>query len=129
MEDSENSREVPWKASGRNITGIIVDEGITRISNYAFYDCSKLQKASLPESADSGTFFDHELRTVFSDGRPKISAIAAAEAGEPGLFISHTISAAYLHVFFELTIKAAAPGEEFELIIGHFHSKTRHLTK
>lgn len=50
MEDSENSREVPWKDSRKKITGVIVDEGVTRIGNYAFYDCSKLQKASLPES-------------------------------------------------------------------------------
>ena len=41
------SHYVPW---GREITEVILKNGVTSIGNYAFYECKSLEKISIPES-------------------------------------------------------------------------------
>ena len=55
--DRENSRS-PWY--GKKITSAVLEEGITNIGNYAFFDCTSLTSITLPDSVTeiSDTAFD-----------------------------------------------------------------------
>lgn len=44
---SYNSSSIPW---GRDITEVIILDGVTSIGNYAFYGCSNLSKITIPDS-------------------------------------------------------------------------------
>lgn len=46
-------RSVPWYSSRDSISAVVVEEGVTGISPYAFYDCSALTSAALPDSLTS----------------------------------------------------------------------------
>lgn len=50
MTDYLSANEVPWKAYSEAIEIIDIDEGITSIGNYAFYDCSKAKEINVPDS-------------------------------------------------------------------------------
>lgn len=39
----------PWFAYAPNIKGVVLEEGVTSIGNYAFYDCTNLVSATIPE--------------------------------------------------------------------------------
>ena len=45
--DNYQSHYVPW---GREITEVILENGVTSIGNYAFYECKSLEKINIPES-------------------------------------------------------------------------------
>lgn len=40
----------PWKVYSDSITSLIIQNGITRIGNSAFYGCSKMKSATIPDS-------------------------------------------------------------------------------
>lgn len=42
--------QAPWASLGENITEVVMEEGISRIGDEAFYCCTYLKKASLPAS-------------------------------------------------------------------------------
>jgi len=44
---------IPWKEITSLITKVVVDDGITTIGNYAFYDCDRLKEADIPDSVVS----------------------------------------------------------------------------
>ena len=45
-----NSNRAPWYADRAKVTSIVVAEGMTSIGNFAFHNCSKATKITLPES-------------------------------------------------------------------------------
>ena len=50
---STNNTYDPWYESRSSITKVVVEQGITSIGNYAFYQCSNLTQVSLPDSLES----------------------------------------------------------------------------
>ena len=45
-----SSSDVPWYNYRTLITTVVLESGITRIGNYAFYDCDNLTNISIPDS-------------------------------------------------------------------------------
>lgn len=45
-----SQEQAPWASLGENITEVVMEEGISRIGDEAFYCCTYLKKASLPAS-------------------------------------------------------------------------------
>ena len=45
--------DAPWMGYCDRITALVVNEGVTSIGNYAFYNCSKLENASIADSVAS----------------------------------------------------------------------------
>ena len=50
MDDYSWNRYAPWYAYRSQIDSVTIDEGVTSIGVYAFYNCTGLTKASIPES-------------------------------------------------------------------------------
>ncbi len=50
MADYASVSETPWKSISESITGVVIENGITRIGNCAFKYCTGLNSVSLPES-------------------------------------------------------------------------------
>jgi len=48
-----SSSYVPWSRYTANITRVVVQEGVTSLSDYAFYNCTKLADIDLPDSLKS----------------------------------------------------------------------------
>ena len=42
MEGYTSADEVPWKDSMASIKSVVIDEGVTRVSDYGFYGCTNL---------------------------------------------------------------------------------------
>ena len=53
MQDYTYYSEVPWWFKNDNILSAVVESGATSICNYAFYDCSNLTSATIPEGVTS----------------------------------------------------------------------------
>ena len=53
MEDNASATAQPWKNYRSSITSIVVGDGVTRIGNFAFTQCSKAESISLPSSLTS----------------------------------------------------------------------------
>ena len=49
-------RSTPWSSFCSDITQIRIGEGITSVGNYAFSDCEKLERISLPSTIESVGF-------------------------------------------------------------------------
>lgn len=47
------SSTVPWKDIRYNVTNIVIEKGVTRIGNYAFWSCKKVTTISMPEGITS----------------------------------------------------------------------------
>ena len=47
---NNTSNQVPW---GRNLTEVIIENGVTSIGNFAFYFCTALKSISIPSSVKS----------------------------------------------------------------------------
>ncbi len=45
-----SSSSAPWYADRENIQQVIIEEGVTNIGNYTFYQCSNLTEVVIPES-------------------------------------------------------------------------------
>ena len=52
IEDYDNSSYTFWEGYEGWIKKIVIEEGITSISDYAFYNCSALEEVSLPETLE-----------------------------------------------------------------------------
>lgn len=50
MTDYDSAKETPWYADRDKITGVVVSDGVTKISDFAFYGCSNLNSVELPDS-------------------------------------------------------------------------------
>ena len=48
-----NSSTIPWAGYGNSITGIVIEEGVTNIGNYAFYACSSMTSVTIGGSVTS----------------------------------------------------------------------------
>lgn len=53
MKNYESAAKTPWYAERNDITSIIVDDGVTKIGDYAFYGYSNLASVQLPDSLES----------------------------------------------------------------------------
>ena len=74
--DSYLSKDTPW---GKDITALIIEDGVKDISNYAFADCTKLKSAKIGNSVKSIYMYAFEnctaLETIeFSDSIEFISS-------------------------------------------------------
>ena len=49
----ENYNTQPWKNYLTDITTVVIDEGVTKIGNFAFQSCIKLESISIPASVTS----------------------------------------------------------------------------
>ena len=52
MPDYASETGMPWNGSKTSITSIVVEEGVTRIGNYAFAGCTASESVSLPNSME-----------------------------------------------------------------------------
>ncbi len=50
MEDYSSSSDVPWYSLRESITAVVIEDGVTSISAYAFYECSSLTSVAIPDS-------------------------------------------------------------------------------
>lgn len=50
MDDYGDSSETPWYSTGISVKSLIVNDGVTDIGSYAFWDCSELTNIALPDS-------------------------------------------------------------------------------
>lgn len=50
MEDYSTSSKIPWHDFTDSIKQVVVEEGVTTITDYAFYGCKNLSNVKLPES-------------------------------------------------------------------------------
>lgn len=50
MEDYAAASDAPWFRLRSQIKSVIVSEGVTSLSSYAFYGCDELEEVSLPQS-------------------------------------------------------------------------------
>lgn len=50
MEDYAAASDAPWFRLRSQIQSVIVSEGVTSLSSYAFYGCDELEEVSLPQS-------------------------------------------------------------------------------
>ncbi|MCR4956886.1 MAG: leucine-rich repeat protein [Lachnospiraceae bacterium] len=50
MTEFKNANSVPWKKNLANITGVVIGEGVTTVSKYAFQSATKLVSVELPDS-------------------------------------------------------------------------------
>ena len=50
MDDFVSPNNVPWHAQRDLINSVVIEEGITSIGSYAFYNCTALETITLPES-------------------------------------------------------------------------------
>lgn len=53
MENYKNPSDAPWYTRKDEITKIVVENGITHIGNYAFYDLENVKEAVIPEDVES----------------------------------------------------------------------------
>ena len=53
MADYSNNSESPFYQRRSSIKSVVMEDGLIRIGNYAFYNCSKLTSVSIPESVTS----------------------------------------------------------------------------
>lgn len=51
--DNFTSSNIPWKNYRSTITSVVLQEGITSIGDWAFYQCSKLTEITIPEGVTS----------------------------------------------------------------------------
>ena len=51
--DNFTSSTIPWKNYRSTITSVVLQEGITSIGDWAFYQCSKLTEITIPEGVTS----------------------------------------------------------------------------
>ena len=49
MANYTSASGTPWEARKSSITAVVVENGITSVGDYAFYDCDSLTSVSLPE--------------------------------------------------------------------------------
>ena len=50
MKNYNKATEVPWYEERTQITSIVINDGITKVSDFAFYGCNNLSEISIPES-------------------------------------------------------------------------------
>ncbi len=60
-------REIPWDEYRTQIALVVVEEGITYLSDFAFYDCPKLADVQLPEGLRSVGWSAFELCTALRE--------------------------------------------------------------
>ena len=51
--DSSSYMNTPWYISRNNLKEIVLEDGITKIGNYVFYDCTGLERITIPSSVTS----------------------------------------------------------------------------
>ena len=57
MTNWSSSSNVPWYSMREKINSVTVEEGVTSIGKYAFYNCQEITKATIPESVtDIGNY-------------------------------------------------------------------------
>ncbi|MBQ7000685.1 MAG: leucine-rich repeat protein, partial [Oscillospiraceae bacterium] len=60
--------QVPWAAYRDQILTVVIEEGVTSIGDYAFYECWKLEEVSLPQSLEAiykdAFYFCKSLKSV-----------------------------------------------------------------
>jgi len=44
-----SSDGAPWRSSGASITSVVINDGVTSIGNYAFFNCSGLTSLTIPD--------------------------------------------------------------------------------
>ena len=94
MDDFENSDSVSWKAVRASATTLVVEDGITSIGNYAFYDMSALTTVHLPNTVTDLGDFSFSFCSSLSD----ITIPESVTALGTGAFEScGALSSLYLH--------------------------------
>lgn len=53
MDDYDSAAQVPWNAKRSEITRVVLNDGVTKIPDFAFYGCTNLTSVEIPESVVS----------------------------------------------------------------------------
>ena len=62
-----SSTTMPWSALRESVKSVVIEDGITTIGNYAFYNCSALKSVTIPNSVTSiGTYAFYNCASLTS---------------------------------------------------------------
>lgn len=50
MEDYQYNQHAPWESYGSDLEHIVIENGITKLGDYAFYNCSGVNEINIPDS-------------------------------------------------------------------------------
>ena len=67
MADYQGGYETPWMDYKSDITSVVIESGVTKIGNYAFFDCVSLTSITIPDGVTSigtGSFSYTSLTSV-----------------------------------------------------------------
>lgn len=53
VDDYDSAKQRPWNESAAEITKVVVEDGITNVSNFAFYGMTNLTEVELADSVIS----------------------------------------------------------------------------
>ncbi len=125
------SGDAPWMKYQDRIRTIIIEEGVTGIGNYSFYQCTSLQSVSLPKSLTaigSWAFYNCPQLTevVWPDGLQSIGEHAFGRSKLTALHLPDSVTKIGTRAFESCTSlqTAALPNALEELAAGLFYGCT-----
>ena len=111
-----SQKRAPWYSSRSSIKSVVIEDGVTNIGEYAFYDCTSLESVTLPKSVitiEAYAFYNCNKLTSLPVGEYPISIgdYAFAEcAGLKNIVIPDNVTSIGSHTFSGYYVKSITIG-------------------